>query len=161
MATGEPFEHLGDEEALAFRVGLAWRELRRGALSSEFRERVYAELDLGQADALELIVNRGGCRMAELAAALRVEASTATRAVGRLVDAGLAMRTTTPEDARGVTVMATDEGRRVHEEVAGRRRAAIVKMVSVFDVKERAELADLLERLVDALDRFVAGDEGS
>jgi DNA-binding MarR family transcriptional regulator len=125
-------------------------------MSAEFRERVYGVLDVGQADALEFLVLRGGCRMAELAAALRVDASTATRAVQRLVDAGLALRTAVPDDARGVTVAATDAGRRAHEAVAQRRRAAIVTMTSVFDADERQALADLLERLVGALDDLVS-----
>ena len=82
---------MAEWEEDAVRIGRAWRELRRGALSAEFRDRVYgAGLDVGQADALELLVVGGGCRMAELAAALRVDASTATRAVlSRAVDEGL------------------------------------------------------------------------
>jgi DNA-binding MarR family transcriptional regulator len=148
---------LSDGEAQAVRIGRAWRELRRGGMSAEFRDRVYGAegLDVGQADALELLVLGGGCRMAELAAALRVDASTATRAVQRLVDAGYALRTAVPEDARGVTVVATDAGRAAHEEVAGRRRAAILAMTSVFDDREREQLAALLERLVAALDEYV------
>jgi DNA-binding MarR family transcriptional regulator len=147
---------LPDGEPHAVRIGRAWRELRRGGMSAEFRERVYGALDVGQADALELLVLGGGCRMAELAAGLRVDASTATRAVQRLVDAGYALRTAVPDDARGVTVVATDAGRAAHETVAARRRAAIVAMTSVFDDGERAALADLLERLVAALDEFVS-----
>ena len=141
----------------AVRIGRAWRELRRGGMSAEFRERVYGDgLDVGQADALELLVLDGGCRMSELAAALRVDASTATRAVQRLVDAGYVERTAVPEDARGVTVVATDAGRTAHDQVAERRRAAIVTMTSVFDDREREALADLLERLVTALDDLVS-----
>jgi DNA-binding MarR family transcriptional regulator len=117
---------------------------------------VYGALDVGQADTLELLVLGGGHRMAELAAAMRVDASTATRAVQRLVDAGYALRTAAPDDARGVTVVATDAGHAAHEAVAGRRRAAIVAMTSVFDHDERAALADLLERLVAALDEYVS-----
>lgn len=160
MAARGAFEDLEEDLQLAIRVGLAWRELRRGALSAEFRERVYGDLDLGQADALELLVLRGEIRMAELADALRVDASTATRAVRRLVDAGLALRTTATDDARGIVVAATARGRAAHEAVAERRRAAIVKMVSVFDLEERRSLADLMERLVGALDDFVGGEEG-
>ena len=82
------------ELAVLFRVGAAWRELRRGASMQAFRPMVYGEgdeaLDLGQVDVLDLLVFHGSARMGELAEALRVDASTATRAVNRLVDAGLA-----------------------------------------------------------------------
>ena len=159
MAAGPALDSLDEDLQLAIRIGLAWRELRRGGLSAELRERVYRDLDIGQADALELLVLRGECRMAELADALRVDASTATRTVHRLVDAGLALRTTSTGDARGVTVAPTPRGRAAHQAVAERRRAAIVKMVSVFDLEERRALADLLERLVGALDEFVAGED--
>ena len=148
---------MDEPEQDAVRIGRAWRELRRGAMSGEFREAVYGGgLDVGQADALELLVVNGACRMSELAASLRVDASTATRAVQRLVDAGYAERTAVPDDARGVTVAATDAGREAHTEVAERRRAAIVKMTAVFDERERRALADLLERLVRSMDDLVS-----
>jgi hypothetical protein len=68
------------ELAVLFRVGAAWRELRRGASMQAFRPMVYGEgdeaLDLGQVDALDLLVFHGSARMGELAEALRVDAST-------------------------------------------------------------------------------------
>ena len=49
-------------------------------------------LEPGQVDTLDLLVQQPAWRMTDLADALRVDPSTATRAVQRLVRAGLAER---------------------------------------------------------------------
>src|SRR4249920_1345120 len=115
--------------AVLFRVGAAWRELRRGAAMQAFRPIVYGEgedaLDLGQVDALDLLVFHGPVRMGELAESLRVDASTATRAVNRLVDTGLAQRRRSDEDGRVMVVAITKRGTEVHRALMARRRDAI------------------------------------
>src|SRR5215210_2372965 len=96
---------------LVRRVGTAWRELRRGAAMQRLRPLLYGDdpdsLDLGQVDTLDLLMERGECRMSDLAGALRVDASTATRAIDRLVTRGLVERSHPPEDRRTVVVQAT------------------------------------------------------
>src|SRR5204862_6141795 len=97
MATGNLARgvDLGDEEqlALALRIGTGWKELRRGAAMGVLRDHLFGAgadaLEPGQVDTLELLVNKDAWRMSELADALRVDPSTATRAVQRLVKAGL------------------------------------------------------------------------
>jgi DNA-binding MarR family transcriptional regulator len=111
-------------------------------------------LDLGQVDALDLLVQRDSWRMTDLADALRIDRSTATRAVARLVDAAFAVRAAAPGDARGVLVRATAKGRRVQERLADRRRQFVRDVLSGFDARERAMLADLLERLVQGVDEY-------
>ena len=144
------------------RIGSSWRELRRSAAAGRLRDRLYGTgddaLDLGQVDTLDLLVQRDGWRMSELAEALRVDASSATRAIGRLVQAGLALRTASPGDARGVVVAATKEGRRRHDAIAERRRVAMAEILAGFDAADRRALADLLERLVSGLDAYTATD---
>jgi DNA-binding MarR family transcriptional regulator len=92
--------------------------------------------------------------MSELAERLRVDASTATRAVDRLVRAGLATRRRDPDDARGVRVAATPAGRARLEEVVRRRRTALRAILADFDDDDRRRLAELLERLVAGVDAF-------
>ncbi len=60
-----------------------------------------------------------------------------------------------PEDGRVVLVRVTDEGRRRHGEVAARRSTAMMRILSEFDRDERAQLADMLDRFVEALDEVV------
>lgn len=124
------------------------------------RERLYGTgdgaLDLGQIDTLDTLVQREGWRMADLAEAMRVDASTATRAVARLVAAGLAARSASSSDARCVVVAATPDGRARHALIAERRRSAITEILAGFEPEEQATLAELMERLVAGLDEWTA-----
>ena len=155
-----PTENGTPDDEVVRRVGLAWRELRRGAAMGRLRAELYGEgpdaLDLGQVDALDLLMVEGPLRMSELADHLRVEASTATRAVDRLVTAGLAARERSADDARVVVVSPTPEGRRQHETLVARRRAAMDEILSAFSPDELPALADHLERLVGAVDGYLA-----
>src|SRR4051794_12571534 len=136
---------MGDEE-LAHRIGKAARELRRGA-TQDLRLRAYAGMvDLAQADALEVLVTDGPCKMSELAAALRVDASAATRTVHRLVEGGLVERSGAKTDGRAVVVSLTSEGRRVCSELSTRGVQAILDVLNDFDPSEHEQLAELLER---------------
>ena len=142
----------------AARIARAWRELRRGAAMTALQERMAGEvgLDLGQRDTLDVLVATDGCRMSELADLLRIDASTATRAVARLVDAGLAERATCATDARAVRVHATAEGRRLNAELTENRRTGMDELLAGFTKAERRALADGMEKLVAALDAMVA-----
>ncbi len=146
--------------AVLFRVGAAWRELRRGAAMQAFRPIVYGEgedaLDLGQVDALDLLVFHGPVRMGELAESLRVDASTATRAVNRLVDTGLAQRRRSDEDGRVMVVAITKRGNEVHRALTARRRNALEGILTDFSARDREQLAALLERFIIGLDQYVS-----
>jgi DNA-binding MarR family transcriptional regulator len=146
--------------AVLFRVGAAWRELRRGAAMQAFRPIVYGEgddaLDLGQVDALDLLIFHGPVRMGELAESLRVDASTATRAVNRLVDTGLAQRRRSDEDGRVMVVAITKRGSEVHRALTARRRDALEGILTDFSARDRQQLATLLERFIVGLDQYVA-----
>jgi DNA-binding MarR family transcriptional regulator len=148
--------------AVLFRIGAAWRELRRGASMQAFRPIVYGEgdeaLDLGQVDALDMLVFHGSVRMGELAEALRVDASTATRAVNRLVDAGLASRQRSDDDGRVMVVVITEHGKEVHRAMMVRRREALEGILADLNAKERLQLATLLERFIAGLDSYVTTD---
>jgi DNA-binding MarR family transcriptional regulator len=149
-----------EERALDSRIGVAWKELRRGAGMAALREHLFGfgddALEPGQYDTLELLVQREAWRMSELADALRVDASTATRAVQRLLRIGLAERRPFDEDGRVVMVSATAVGHSRFEAISGSRRAFMSSLMSEFDVEERLELASLLERLVAAVDRVAS-----
>jgi DNA-binding MarR family transcriptional regulator len=147
----------------ARRIGRAWIELRRGASASALRTYLFGAdqaLEQGQMDALDLLSRRDERPMKELAARLRVEPSTATRAVQRLEKEGLVERFASPEDGRVVLVRITDEGRRRHDAVADRRSIAMMHILSAFDPQERAQLADLMDRLIESIDDVVARFDG-
>lgn len=145
------------ERRHALRIGRAWIELRRGALTGELRTYLYGRepiLEQGQMDALDLLVRRDRT-MSGLAERLRIDPSTATRAVQRLVADGLAERFASADDGRVVKVRVSAEGRRRHAELADRRTTAMARILGAFDAEERATLADLLDRFVASLDDVV------
>ena len=148
-----------DDDDMQGRIIVAWRELRRGASMLRLRTIVTGGpngLDLGQLDTLELLVRRSRLRMSDLAEALRIDNSSATRAVARLVDAGLARREPSPGDARGVVVVATEAGAARWMELSERYRCAMSAMLAAFDAQEQVCLAGLLERLVISLDDWAS-----
>ena len=145
----------------AARIGWSWKELRRGAAMGVLRAHLFGdgntELEPGQWDTLDLLVRQDAWRMSELAEGLRVDPSTATRAVQRLLKIGLAERSPCADDGRVVLVSATPDGRERHEAIIGYRSALMLGVRSEFDADEWHQLAELLERMVGSLDRFVAG----
>lgn len=144
---------------LAVRIGLSWREVRRGAATAGLRDYLYGSdrgsIEQGQMDTLDLLALHPAWRMSELAEALRVEPSTATRAVQRLVNAGLAERTPSPEDGRVVQVEITRQGRDVYEAVAARRSELLTFIMKQYGRDELPVFADMLERFVVSIDAFV------
>jgi DNA-binding MarR family transcriptional regulator len=146
---------------VAVRVGRAWRELRRGASTGALRDHLFGTgpdaIEPGQMDTLDLLVQLPAWRMSDLADALRVDPSTATRAVQRLERIGLAERRPSEADGRVVMVSCTGAGRDRHTQLADLRARMMHQLLAAFDADEQAQLAALLERFVAALDELVAG----
>ncbi len=141
----------------ATRIVHAWRELRRGAAAGTLRDALLgvdgARLDQGQLDALEILGGEpDGWRMSEFAEALRVDPSTATRAVDRLERQGLAQRTIDGDDRRIVIARMTPEGRSVLRRIQRLRSAGMERLLADFEPEERDQFAALLERFVASID---------
>jgi DNA-binding MarR family transcriptional regulator len=144
-----------EDDGDARRIGAAWRELRRLAAAQAMRKRLYGAeppLDQGQGDALEYIASHGPCRMGDLARYMRVDPSSATRAVERLEVSGLVVRIPDPGDARAVQVSGTVEGLALYAEVRARALELLGRALDGFTAAERDALAGLMERLVVALE---------
>ena len=141
------------------RVAVAMRELRRGTAMARIRERIYGTgpdaLDIAQHDALEAVVSLGRARMGDVAAALRVDPSTATRSIDRLEAGGLVQRHRGDGDARAVVVAPTAAGLELIDRMSGTAREALGEVFARFDAAELRQLADLLDRLVEGLDDLV------
>jgi DNA-binding MarR family transcriptional regulator len=146
-------------DATGNRIAAAWRELRR--CSRQLRERAQATerepLDIAQLDALEFLTQRQAWRMGDLASALRVDASSATRVVDSLVAAGLASRSRGADDARSVLAAATAKGRRRYAAQEEHRRWLMKELLHGFSHQDREALASLLERLVGGVDLMLSG----
>ena len=144
----------------AMRIGRVWREIRRGAANNKLRGLIFENeeftIEPGQFDTLEQIVFHDTMRMGDLADAMHIDPSTATRAVQRLIKDGLAERVDHEGDGRVVVVGPTDLGRRVFESVVERRKQMVVRVMEQFDREEWGVLADILERFNQALGVAVA-----
>ena len=138
------------------RIGLAWRQLRRGTAINVLRDQLFGTgvdaLDPGQMDTLDLLVKRDQWRMSDLAEALHVEPSTATRAIRRLVQSGLAERTASEQDRRVVLVCATDAGRARYDAVMKVRLKFFGDLIAQWTPAEADAIAVALEKLVAGID---------
>ncbi len=151
--------HQREMYELAVRIGASWVQIRRGAAMGALRDYLLGTgdeaLEQGQMDSLDLLARQPSWRMSDLAEALRIDPSTATRAVHRLVGSGLAVRTPNDDDGRVVMVEITEAGRARHADVNARRGLLMEHMLGAFTPQERPALADMLERFVGAVDEFV------
>jgi DNA-binding MarR family transcriptional regulator len=116
---------------------------------------VEGTVSLSQFRTLVVLEGHGDTRLNHLAARLGVGASTALRAVDRLIAAGLVQRRENPEDRREVVISLTGRGRALVNEVTGRRRDAITAIVQQMP-------RELTPGLIEALTAFAsAADEPS
>ena len=94
------------------------------------------EVTLPQYRALVVLAARGPQGTAELAAALAVNPSTATRMCDRLVRKGLIRRHRQPGDRRSVRIALTAPGRDLVAEVSRRRRAELARLLKALPPEE-------------------------
>ncbi len=147
---------VSDNPIVVERIGLAWRQLRRGTSINVLRDQLFGTgadaLDPGQMDTLDLLVKRDQWRMSDLAEALHVEPSTATRAIRRLVQSGLAERTASEQDRRVVLVCATAAGRARYDAVMKVRLKFFGDLIDQWTPAEADAIASALEKLVAGID---------
>ncbi|HEY3672734.1 MAG TPA: MarR family transcriptional regulator [Acidimicrobiia bacterium] len=107
-----------------------------------------SETNLG---VLRLVQRQGPVAVSEVARRLEVDLSNASRQLRALEDQGLVTRSVDPEDRRVARVAITTAGRRVLD----RARAIALNDYAValddWPARDRAQLADLLDRFRTAL----------
>jgi DNA-binding MarR family transcriptional regulator len=108
------------------------------------------DVTLAQYRALVVLASRGPQRLADLAAALAVERSTATRMCDRLVRKRLAVRRRATDDRRVVRISLTDAGGELVTEVSRRRRAEIRRIVRRMPPDTRVPVVDALQAFAAA-----------
>ncbi len=137
------------------RLGLAWRFARRARPSVLGDTPAFDEggdrLESSEIDTLDQVASIGQVRMSEIATGLLVDRSTATRAVDRLVERGLAVRHQDPQDARASLVTLTTAGKSAQADSATWRTASTVRLLERFELEDQSRIADLLSRLASAV----------
>ncbi|MFL6138598.1 MAG: MarR family transcriptional regulator [Frankiaceae bacterium] len=140
--------------ASASLLGVAVRSLAAAGL----------DVTLAQARTLVLLATRGPVRIAELAVALSVNSSTATRMCDRLAAKRLVVRSRSADDRRVVIVELTAPARSVVERIAAARRREIRRILTGMDAADRAVLAAALTSFAtaaDAVDAAYAAGAGA
>lgn len=134
-------------DSVVIRIAVAWRDLRRIKTTP-----LSEAIPQGQLDTMDVVSRMGSTSMVELSAALRIDASTATRAVDRLVDAGIASRCRSDEDARTVMVKLTKEGQTLERRLTTERLVQVELILADLDDDERLQVAVSMERLLAAIE---------
>ena len=148
------------ERQMAGRIARAWREIRRGFANNALRELIFEgeeySIEAGQFDTLEQLVLHESIRMGDLADVLRVDPSTATRAVQRLIKDGLAEKVSHSGDGRVVYVAPTKRGHDLFKWVVARRSDVVMNVVGELSDDRREGIAVALEEFAVALDNAVS-----
>ena len=111
---------------------------------------VAEDVTLAQYRFLVELASRGPQRLADLAQALGVDRSTATRMCDRLVRKRLVARRRAQEDRRAVRVSLTRAGGELVAEVSGRRRTEIAAIMHRMPAADRESVLRALRAFADA-----------
>ena len=112
--------------------------------------RVEDQVTLPQYRALVVVATRGAMRPVDLAEALDVTPSTATRMCDRLVGKGMMERSHRDSDRREVELRLSAEGKALVNEVTARRRRDLRRVLSRISTDDQARLIESLRLFTDA-----------
>ncbi len=112
------------------------------------------EVTLAQWRTLVLLDMHGSVTMGQLAAALGVVPSTATRMCDRLVRKRLVQRTTDPTNRRQVSVSLLPAGRHLVTTTVERRRQDLSRLLATLSPEDRARLDAAFKTFVRAANEF-------
>lgn len=105
-----------------------------------------------QADALQLILERGAMSTTSLATLLGIDPSTASRNLAGLERGGFIVRKRGAEDGRQTDVRLTPRGKRTAEAVSAEWTHAFSSLLERIPRAERQRMLDALETLARLLD---------
>lgn len=151
----QPLDHLDDVLARihAARQRPSWR--RRlfegsGAVTSVSVLRALRAVERGER-------NGAGASVSDVADYMAIEHSTASRLVGRIVESGLLVKSTAPDDQRRCLLVLTERGRQGLTDITARRQRLVGEAVTGWPPDELKTLLDLLDRLADDFERGPQG----
>ena len=141
---------MADPKTLRALQGLA-RSL--GRLGREQARGIHADLTPQQAEALQLLAERGVASTSILAQLLGIDPSTASRNLAGLERRGYIVRKRGTNDGRQTDVRLTARGKRTADGVTLGWSNALSLVVERLPRPERQRIADALDLLVRVLDR--------
>ncbi len=105
------------------------------------------ELSPQDGRALMTLARHGGVTMTDFSEMLGVPVSTATRMVERLIDKGLAVRSRIEDDRRVVRVDLSEEGKKLDQIFAAKRREMGRTMLAPLSHGEREMFLELMNKI--------------
>ncbi len=111
---------------------------------------VDSDVTLPQYRAMVVLRTEGPQNLGQLADALGIHSSSATRLCDRLVAKKLIDRQTGPSDRREITLALTTAGRRMVDRVTQARRREVARIVGRVPRSQRRALVEALGRFSDA-----------
>lgn len=144
------------EDALVDAVLTASRALL--AVTARSLAAVDEDVTLPQYRALVVLAQHGSRRPADLAAALAVTPSTATRMCDRLVAKGLIGRDRSDDDRRAVTVSLSRTGEDLVRDVTRRRRAELGQLLGAMPEHRRRAVVNGLRSFSEAAGEVAEAD---
>jgi DNA-binding MarR family transcriptional regulator len=120
------------------------------AVSAQSVAAVDDVITLPQLRVLVMVSSRGHLNLGAVATGLGVHPSNATRAVERLVVAGLLNRSDDPTDRRNIVLELTSEGQALVDKVMNDRRAAIAEILQRMPASRRRALVPVLRAFAAA-----------
>jgi DNA-binding MarR family transcriptional regulator len=117
------------------------------------------DVTLVQYRALVLLASRGDQNVSDLADALGVHPSTATRLCDRLVAKKLVKRATSVESRREIVLSIATAGRAVIRTVSGRRRKEVTRIVEQLAPGDRDRLRDVFTMFAEAAGEVAFPDD--
>ncbi len=128
--------------------------IRIAALVTDRYESISGELGMDfRTGRLLVAVTRQPQTVGELGRYVRVGKSTMTGILARLVSGGLVMREPDPRDRRASLITPTERGRALADTLVSRVRAEVFRLLEPVDPTASAELARLLQTILDAADQ--------
>lgn len=121
-----------------------------GRVRREISRHALAELGSQGFTALAIVHRDGPIRISDVAQALAVDVSVASRQVAALADAGYVTRARDGADRRAQVVETTDDGHRVLVESHRRMVAAFAEVLDDWSDADLAALTQRLQRLNDS-----------
>ncbi|HUC56559.1 MAG TPA: MarR family transcriptional regulator [Streptosporangiaceae bacterium] len=100
-----------------------------------------------QASVLNLIAGRGPIAIGELLRLEHINPTMLSRVVGHLDEIGLIVRTPDPGDLRSATLVATEDGKRVHARILAQRAETVSSSAKRLTAGEHASLIQALPAL--------------
>lgn len=109
------------------------------------------KITLSQCHTIVEIGRAGRLSLIDLADRLTLDKSTVSRSVDNLVNQGLMIRETDPEDRRFIMLRLTEQGENIYREVEQRMEGYFLEIIATIPPDKREQVIESIHYLTDAM----------